>query len=131
MVVIDHAQSLRAPPARRRPYVYSDCLSSLLRGAMLDVFFPFAGGLGLFLIGMMLLSEGLVAFAGGALQRILLVFTGRPIKAFLSGAVMTALAQSSTATTVMLIGFVSAGLIRFNQSIGVVIGASLGNTATG
>ncbi len=98
---------------------------------MLDVFFPFAGGLGLFLIGMMLLSEGLVAFAGGALQRILLVFTGRPIKAFLSGAVMTALAQSSTATTVMLIGFVSAGLIRFNQSIGVVIGASLGNTATG
>lgn len=98
---------------------------------MLDVLFPFAGGLGLFLIGMMLLSEGLVAFAGGALQRVLLMFTGRPIKAFLSGAVMTALAQSSTATTVMLIGFVSAGLISFNQAIGVVIGASLGNTATG
>src|SRR5690606_27475998 len=55
----------------------------------------------------------------------------RPIKAFASGALITALAQSSTATTVTLIGFVSAGLITFSQAIGVVIGASLGNTATG
>src|SRR5690606_12940226 len=98
---------------------------------MLDVFFPFAGGLGLFLIGMMLLSEGLVAFAGGSLQRVLVAFTGTPLKAFGSGALITALAQSSTATTVTLIGFVSAGLITFTQAIGVVIGASLGNTATG
>src|SRR5690606_5969221 len=80
---------------------------------MLDVFFPFAGGLGLFLIGMMLLSEGLVAFAGGSLQRVLVAFTGTPLKAFGSGALITALAQSSTATTVTLIGFVSAGLITF------------------
>lgn len=79
----------------------------------------------------MLLSEGLVAFAGGSLKQILLAFTGRPIKAFASGALITALAQSSTATTVTLIGFVSAGLISFTQAIGVVIGASLGNTATG
>lgn len=98
---------------------------------MLDTLFPFLGGLGLFLIGMMLLSEGLVAFAGGSLQRILLAFTGKPFKAFASGALITALAQSSTATTVTLIGFVSAGLISFTQAIGVVIGASLGNTATG
>lgn len=98
---------------------------------MLDVIFPFAGGLGLFLVGMMLLSEGLVAFAGGSLQRVLLTVTGRPIKAFMSGALITALAQSSTATTVTLIGFVSAGLITFSQAIGVVIGASFGNTATG
>ena len=98
---------------------------------MLDTLFPFLGGLGLFLIGMMLLSEGLVAFAGGSLKQILLAFTGRPIKAFVSGALITALAQSSTATTVTLIGFVSAGLISFTQAIGVVIGASLGNTATG
>lgn len=98
---------------------------------MLDVIFPFAGGLGLFLVGMMLLSEGLVAFAGGSLQRILLTLTGRPAKAFISGALITALAQSSTATTVTLIGFVSAGLITFSQAIGVVIGASFGNTATG
>ncbi|WP_341667096.1 Na/Pi cotransporter family protein [Alcaligenes sp. SDU_A2] len=98
---------------------------------MLDILFPFAGGLGLFLIGMMLLSEGLVAFAGGSLQQFLLACTGKPIKAFASGALITALAQSSTATTVTLIGFVSAGLISFTQAIGVVIGASLGNTATG
>src|SRR5690606_39054568 len=57
--------------------------------------------------------------------------TGTPGKAFVSGALLTALAQSSTATTVTLIGFVSAGLITFSQAIGVVIGASLGNTATG
>ncbi|TFL15414.1 Na/Pi cotransporter family protein [Pusillimonas caeni] len=99
--------------------------------SMLDIVFPFAGGLGLFLIGMMLLSEGLVAFAGGSLQKVLLTLTGRPIKAFASGALITALAQSSTATTVTLIGFVSAGLITFSQAIGVVIGASFGNTATG
>lgn len=98
---------------------------------MLNVLFPFIGGIGLFLIGMMLLSSGLVAFAGGALQKALIRFTGTPWKAFASGALITALAQSSTATTVTLIGFVSAGLITFTQAIGVVIGASLGNTATG
>ncbi len=92
---------------------------------------PLVGGIGLFLVGMMLLSSGLVGFAGGALRRALVRFTGTPYKAFFSGALVTALAQSSTATTVTLIGFVSAGLISFSQAIGVVIGASLGNTATG
>lgn len=98
---------------------------------MLDVLFPMAGGLGLFLVGMMLLSEGLVGFAGGMLQRALVRFTGTPFKAFVSGSLVTMLAQSSSATTVTLIGFVSAGLIGFTQAIGVLIGASLGNTATG
>lgn len=98
---------------------------------MLDVIFPFIGGVGLFLIGMMLLSKGLVAFAGQALRKALVRFTGTPLKAFASGAVMTAMMQSSTATTVTLIGFVSAGLISFSHAIGVVMGASLGNTAAG
>ena len=98
---------------------------------MLDVLFPMAGGLGLFLVGMMLMSEGLVGFAGGMLQRALVRFTGTPFKAFVSGSLVTMLAQSSSATTVTLIGFVSAGLIGFTQAIGVLIGASLGNTATG
>ncbi len=98
---------------------------------MLDILIPFMGGLGMFLIGMMLLSNGLVAFAGGSLQRALIRFTNTPFRAFVYGTVITALAQSSTATTVTLIGFVSAGLITFAQAIGVVIGASLGNTATG
>lgn len=98
---------------------------------MLDTIFPFMGGVGLFLVGMMLLSDGLVVFAGSALRRGLIRFTGTPFKAFSSGALITALVQSSTATTVTLIGFVSAGLITFSQAIGVVIGASLGSTATG
>ena len=98
---------------------------------MLSIIFPFIGGVGLFLIGMMLLSRGLVAFAGPALRKSLVRFTGTPLKAFSSGAVLTAMMQSSTATTVTLIGFVSAGLISFSHAIGVVMGASLGNTAAG
>lgn len=98
---------------------------------MADILFPFAGGLGLFLVGMMLMSQGLVGFAGGALQRALVRFTGSPSRAFASGTLITVLVQSSTATTVTLIGFVSAGLIGFTQAIGVLLGASLGNTGTG
>lgn len=98
---------------------------------MQDVVFPFVGGLGLFLIGMMLLSEGLVAFGGEALKRALARFTGTPATAFVSGTLATVVVQSSSATTVTLIGFVSAGLISFSQAVGVLIGASLGNTATG
>ncbi|HMO48676.1 MAG TPA: Na/Pi symporter [Rubrivivax sp.] len=98
---------------------------------MTDILFPFAGGLGLFLVGMMLMSQGLVGFAGGALQRALVRFTGSPFRAFASGALITALVQSSTATTVTLIGFVSAGLIGSSQAVGVLLGASLGNTGTG
>jgi len=102
-----------------------------MSSATLDILFPFAGGLGLFLIGMMLLTDGLMAFGGRAIKRALARFTGTPTKAFVSGALATAVAQSSTATTVTLIGFVSAGLISFPQAIGVLVGASLGNTATG
>ncbi|TVP80051.1 MAG: Na/Pi cotransporter family protein, partial [Puniceicoccaceae bacterium] len=89
------------------------------------------GGVGLFLLGMILLTDGLKAFAGDALRKALLRFTGRPVTAFCSGAVVTALVQSSSATTLATIGFVSAGLIGFAQSIGIVFGASLGTTSTG
>ncbi|HSK28542.1 MAG TPA: Na/Pi symporter, partial [Candidatus Limnocylindria bacterium] len=98
---------------------------------MTGVIFPLAGGIGLFLLGMALLSDGLKAFAGDSLRRALVQFTGSPIKAFASGALATALVQSSSATTVMVIGFVSAGLLTFPQAIGVVLGASLGTTSTG
>lgn len=98
---------------------------------MLEIIIPFVGGIGLFLVGMMLLSDGLVAFAGGSLKRALVHFTGTPYKAFVSGTLATVMVQSSTATAVTMIGFVSAGLITFSQAIGVLIGASLGNTATG
>lgn len=98
---------------------------------MAELLFPLIGGLGLFLIGMMLLSEGLIAFGGGVMKQALARFTGTPRMAFVSGTLATVIVQSSTATTVTLIGFVSAGLISFSQAIGVLIGASLGNTATG
>jgi phosphate:Na+ symporter len=89
------------------------------------------GGVGLFLMGMILMSDGLKAAAGGALQRILERFTGSTWSAFLSGVGLTALVQSSSATTVATIGFVSAGLLSFGASIGVIIGANVGTTSTG
>ncbi len=89
------------------------------------------GGIGLFLMGMVLLTDGLKAYAGEALRRALVRFTGTPLKAFGSGVVATLLVQSSSATTVAVIGFVSAGLLRFPQAVGVVFGASLGTTGTG
>jgi phosphate:Na+ symporter len=89
------------------------------------------GGIGLFLLGMLLLTEGLKAFAGDSLRRALLRFTRRPVSAFASGAAVTALVQSSSATTLATIGFVSAGLLSFGQSVGVLYGASLGTTSTG
>jgi phosphate:Na+ symporter len=89
------------------------------------------GGIGLFLLGMLLLTDGLKAAAGEALKRILVRFTGRTTSAFFSGLVITAMVQSSSATTLATIGFVSAGLLTFSQAIGVVIGGSVGTTTTG
>jgi phosphate:Na+ symporter len=89
------------------------------------------GGVGLFLVGMILMSEGLKAAAGGALQRILERMTGTPATAFLSGMGLTALVQSSSATTITTIGFVSAGLLSFPAALGVIIGANVGTTSTG
>jgi phosphate:Na+ symporter len=89
------------------------------------------GGIGLFLLGMILLTDGLKAAAGDALRRLLAHFTGGPIKALLSGAAVTAVVQSSSATTLTTIGFVSAGLLTFPQAVGVIFGANLGTTSTG
>ncbi len=98
---------------------------------MLPLVFKLIGGIGLFLLGMVLLTDGLKAFAGEALRRALVRFTGTPLKAFTSGALVTLMVQSSSATTVTVIGFVSAGLLAFPQAVGVVMGASLGTTGTG
>ncbi len=96
-----------------------------------SLMFRLAGGIGLFLLGLILLTDGLKSWAGDALRRVLLRFTGTTRRAFLSGFVITALVQSSSATTVALIGFVSAGLIAFPQAVGVVFGTSVGTTVTG
>jgi phosphate:Na+ symporter len=89
------------------------------------------GGIGLFLLGMALLTDGLKATAGSALRGILQRFTGGRLRSIASGAAITALVQSSSATTLATIGFVSAGMLTLNSAVGVVMGANLGTTSTG
>jgi len=89
------------------------------------------GGIGLFLLGMLLMTEGLRSAAGDALRQILSRFVSGPISALASGAGLTMLVQSSSAVTVATIGFVSAGLVTFPQAIGVLLGANIGTTSTG
>ena len=86
--------------------------------------------LGLFLYGMGLLSDGLKRAAGERLRRLLEKVTRRPILALLVGAAVTCLIQSSSATTVMLVGLVNAGLLTLRQAICVVLGANVGTTFT-
>lgn len=88
------------------------------------------GGVGVFLIGMVLLTEGLKLAAGDDLKRLLVRFTGGTARSVLAGAGVTALVQSSSATTLTTIGFVSAGLLTFRQAVGVIFGANLGTTST-
>ena len=90
-----------------------------------------AGGLGVFLFGMSALTDGLRGLAGNLLQRTLARFTRSPASGALSGALLTALLQSSSAVTVAAVGFVSAGLLSFAQALGVVFGANFGTTVTG
>lgn len=90
-----------------------------------------AGGLCLFLLGMVILTEGLRALAGASLRRFLRRFTRTPLSGAVSGAVATATIQSSSATTLLAVGFVGAGLIGFPQALGLILGANLGTTTTG
>ena len=88
------------------------------------------GGLALLLYGMQLIGEGLQRAAGGHLRHLLTRMTRTRLAAVGSGALVTAIIQSSSATTLMLIGFVSAGLMTFRQSLGVILGADIGTTVT-
>lgn len=92
--------------------------------------FGIIGGLGLFLFGMVLMSEGLRKAAGPKLKNILESMTKTRLTAFLVGTGVTSLIQSSSATTVMVVGLVNAGLLTLKQAIGVIIGANVGTTAT-
>ncbi|SDC62208.1 Na/Pi cotransporter family protein [Ruegeria marina] len=89
------------------------------------------GGVGLFLIGMYMLSGGLRQLAGRRLHQALSRFTRTPASGALTGALTTALIQSSSATTVTAIGFVSAGLLTFSHALGIIFGANIGTTLTG
>jgi len=95
------------------------------------VLLTLVGGIGIFLVGMALLTEGLKTAAGSALREVLQRFTGNRFSAVASGAAITALVQSSSATTLATIGFVSAGLLSFQAAVGVIFGANLGTTSTG
>lgn len=89
------------------------------------------GGLSLFIYGMGLMSEGLTQVAGARMKAILGYVTKNRVAAIAAGAGITALIQSSSATTVMTVGFVNAGLLSLTQAIGVVFGANIGTTVTG
>lgn len=93
--------------------------------------FTVLGGIGLFLFGMKIMTEALREAAGTELRRLLARFTTSPLAGVATGAAATALVQSSSATTVMTIGFVGAGLLSFPQALGIIYGAHIGTTATG
>lgn len=89
------------------------------------------GGVGLFLIGMLLLTDGLKALAAQRMRDVLSRFTSTPLSGAVTGALTTAVIQSSSATTVAAVGFVASGLLTFPQALGVIFGANVGTTLTG
>ncbi len=104
----------------------------LFRGDFMDFFGLLAmlGGLALFLYGMDTMGKGLEKLSGGRLEQILEKLTSNPIKAVLLGAGVTAVIQSSSATTVMVVGFVNSGIMKLSQAVGIIMGANIGTTVT-
>lgn len=96
-----------------------------------EIIFGVLGGLGLFIYGIWEMSEGLHKAFGGRMRRILHGLTGSPIRGVLVGTGITSIIQSSSATTVMVVGFVNAGLMTLVQALGVIFGANIGTTVTG
>jgi len=98
----------------------------------MDIFsvFTMLGGLAMFLYGMSIMGDGLEKSAGNRLKGILETASKTPVRGLLLGAVVTAVIQSSSATTVMVVGFVNSGLMRLSQAIGIIMGANIGTTAT-
>ena len=94
------------------------------------IFFGLIGGLALFLYGMNSMSDALQKAAGEGMKKILSFLTRNAVMGALAGALVTAVLQSSSATTVMVIGFVSAGLMSLPQAISVIFGANIGTTIT-
>ena len=101
-------------------------------GDIMDFFGLLAmlGGLALFLYGMDTMGKGLEKLSGGRLEQILEKLTSNPIKAVLLGAGVTAVIQSSSATTVMVVGFVNSGIMKLSQAVGIIMGANIGTTVT-
>ncbi|MDX1357295.1 MAG: Na/Pi cotransporter family protein [Clostridia bacterium] len=97
---------------------------------MLDILLPFLGGLGLFLFGMKMLSDNLEKTAGSKLRKMMDIMTSNRFAGVAVGTVFTMAIQSSSATTVMVVGFVNAGLMTLMQAAGVILGADIGTTIT-
>lgn len=93
--------------------------------------FMFAGGLGMFIYGMQIMSQGLENAAGNKMKSLLEVLTKNKLMGVALGALITAVIQSSSATTVMVVGFVNAGIMNLTQAMGVIMGANIGTTITG
>lgn len=96
----------------------------------LQMIFKFIGGLGMFLYGMHIMADGLQKSAGGKLKKLMEFLTKNRFVAVLVGAGITAIIQSSSATTVMVVGFVNAGMLSLTQAVGVIMGANIGTTIT-
>ena len=88
-------------------------------------------GVALFLFGMSLMGDGLKRVAGNKLEPVLYRLTNTPLKGILLGAGVTAIIQSSSATTVMVVGFVNSGMMKVSQAIGIIMGANIGTSITG
>ena len=126
-------------PTRETVYADFSCGSSnvnVLRmedNMFSDLFFnalKLVGGLAFFLYGMHVMGDGLTKLSGGRLERVLERLTDNRLKAVLLGAGITAVIQSSSATTVTVVGFVNSGIMKLNQAIGVIMGANIGTTVT-
>ena len=114
----------------RRNAIKKDCKKHRRKNMDLFDVLSLIGGLALFLFGMNTLSAALEKLAGGKLEKLLEKMTSNPIKGVLLGAGVTAVIQSSSATTVMLVGFVNSGIMKLRQVIGVIMGANIGTTMT-
>ena len=96
-----------------------------------NIIIPFVGGLGMFIYGMQIMAQGLENAAGNKMKTLLEVLTKNKLMGVLLGAAITAVIQSSSATTVMVVGFVNAGIMNLTQAMGVIMGANVGTTVTG
>jgi len=97
----------------------------------MNIVLPVLGGLGVFLLGMIILTDGLKSLAGDYMRSVIVKFTRNPSSGAVTGALTTAILQSSSATTVAAVGFVGAGLLSFSESLGIIFGANIGTTLKG
>ena len=98
--------------------------------ALIELLFGLMGGLGIFLLGMKNMSDGMQAVAGASLRRLIGYVTNNRFLATIVGIVVTCVVQSSSVTTVMVVGFVNSSVMELSQAIGVIMGANIGTTIT-